>query len=64
MIRTLITLSEEDKEWLDIYSHANHQSTAETIRQAIQGFHEDVKRQNKKQILMQTSGICAPKKQK
>ena len=57
MIRTLITLSQEDKDWLDNYSHLNHQSTAETIRQAIQGFHEEVKKENRKKILNSTSGL-------
>jgi hypothetical protein len=57
MIRTLITLSEEDKKWLDSYSHLQHQSTAETIRQAIQTFHEEVNKENKKHLLSQTSGL-------
>jgi len=57
LIRTLITLSREDKEWLDNYSHLNHQSTAETIRQAVQQFHETIKKENKKDILLKTSGM-------
>jgi hypothetical protein len=57
LIRTLITLSTEDKEWLDSYSHLNHQSTAETIRQAINNFHEEIKKESKKNILKMTSGL-------
>lgn len=57
LIRTLITLSVEDKEWLDTYSHSQHQSTAETIRQAIKQFHETIKKESKKNIIIETSGV-------
>jgi hypothetical protein len=33
--RTIITLSEEDKQWLESYSRANQVSLAEAIRQGI-----------------------------
>ena len=57
LIRTLITLSMDDKKWLDTYSHLNQQSTAETIRQAIHNFHEEIKKESKKDILKTTSGL-------
>ena len=34
-IRTIITLSEEDKRWLESYSNAHQVSLAEAIRQGI-----------------------------
>ncbi|MBF0253619.1 MAG: hypothetical protein HQL11_00610 [Candidatus Omnitrophica bacterium] len=35
MTRTIITLSEKDKQWLDRYSRMHGQSLAETMRKAI-----------------------------
>ena len=34
-VRTIITLSEEDKQWLKSYSNLHHVSVAEAIRQGI-----------------------------
>ena len=35
-VRTIITLPEQDKEWLESYSRSHKISTAEAIRQGIQ----------------------------
>lgn len=38
MVRTIITLDEEQKKWLESYSKIHRQSLAETIRCAINEF--------------------------
>ncbi|MCK5735756.1 MAG: hypothetical protein KAH21_04720 [Spirochaetaceae bacterium] len=40
MIRTLISLNEKDKRWLDSYSRSRHQSIAETVRPAVHIYRE------------------------
>ena len=57
MLRTIITINEEDKEWLDHFSHANHQSMAQTIRRAIQHFRQQNKKGQNKNILEKTAGL-------
>lgn len=39
-VRTIITLPEQDKEWLEGYSRSHDISTAEAIRQGIQKLKE------------------------
>ena len=57
MIRTIISLAEQDKRWLDSYSRSHHQSLAETVRQAIKTLRECSETETEKQILQQTSGL-------
>ncbi|MBN1699349.1 MAG: hypothetical protein JW881_17650 [Spirochaetales bacterium] len=38
MARTIITIPDDIKTWLDHYSHRHHQSLAATIRAAIKNF--------------------------
>lgn len=55
--RTLITVSKDDKLWLDRYSHLNHQSIAQTIRRAIAEFREQQTKQGREKLLQKTSGL-------
>ena len=57
MIRTIITLPRELKNWLDNYSKARNRPTAETIREAIIAYKAAVENDQDKDILKKTSGI-------
>lgn len=58
MIRTIITIPESDKEWLDRYSHLHHQSIAETVRQAIHCYQShQVESEEDDAVLRETAGI-------
>ncbi len=57
MVRTIITLSEQDKKWLDNFSQSRRQSTAETIRMAIRHFKGQVQKKSYKECLAMTAGI-------
>ena len=58
MVRTLVTIEETDKRWLDRYSDRHKQSTAETIRLAIKEFQKKAKQSNYHRVLEATSGLC------
>lgn len=62
MTRTIITLPDELKEWLDNYSHIHHQSLAETIRCAIKEYKKNKQDEVKNDILYKTSGIWKNRK--
>jgi hypothetical protein len=59
MGRTLITIPDEDKNWLRAYSHVQKQSIAETIRVAIRELRHRVSKRDKQDILNQTYGLWA-----
>ncbi len=56
MTRTIVTLPTEMKTWLDSYSKKSNRSTAETIREAIRVYKENIEKQ-KKDPIMETSGM-------
>lgn len=58
MIRTLISLEKEDKEWLSQFSNERGQSVSETIRQAIRHFIENVP-QKRDEIFTRAAGLWA-----
>ena len=62
MTRTIITISNEDKQWLDHYSHRHRQSMAETIREAIRHLRQDFKKGHYQDALAKTAGIWKKKK--
>ena len=57
MIRTLISLEERDKRWLDSYSRRRHQSIAETVRMALQAYREVGDPNEKTELLSATAGL-------
>lgn len=57
MTRTIVTLEESDKRWLDRYSGRHSQSTAETIRLAIREFQKKTRQDDYASALKKTSGI-------
>ena len=57
MVRTIITLEENDKKWLDRYSGRYGRSTAETIRQAIKEFQKQARKGEYQNILKATAGL-------
>ena len=59
MIRTLISLDEESKRWLDRQAREENVSTAELIRTAVRKYRADKKREGLplNDLLKQTSGI-------
>ena len=62
MARTIITISDTIKEWLENYSHMNHQSIAETIRNAIEEYKTKVENGGIDEIIIKTSGIWKDRK--
>ena len=61
MTRVIISLSENDKRWLDQYSALHGQATSEVIHDAIQFFRRKVSSQALHQTLKNTSGILKSK---
>lgn len=59
MIRTVISLDEESKKWLDQQAREEKISTAELIRAAVRKYREEKKRETipLSDLLKQTSGI-------
>lgn len=57
MTRTIITLEESEKRWLEDYSHREHQSMAETVRQAIRAYRDKVSAEGEGEVLRQTAGM-------
>ena len=59
MIRTIISLDEESKEWLDQQAREENISTAELIRTAVRKYRDEKRREAfpLKDLLKQTSGI-------
>lgn len=57
MTRTILTLEETDKKWLDRYSREHKQSTAETIREAIRAFRQKEREGGYRRVLDSTAGL-------
>ena len=59
MIRTVISLDEESKEWLAQQARAENVSTAEIIRTAVRKYRDEKKREALplSELLKQTSGM-------
>ena len=57
MVRTIITIEETDKRWLDRYSGQKGQSTAETIRLAIKAFQKGTREKGYRDTLKNTAGL-------
>ena len=59
MIRTVISLDEESKEWLDQQARAENVSTAEINRTAVRKYRDEKKREALplSEFLTQTSGM-------
>jgi hypothetical protein len=55
--RTIITLSEEDKLWLESYSSVHGVSVAEAIRQGIRRLKEAERRETYRILVDRTRGI-------
>jgi len=56
-IRTIITLSEEDKRWLESYSNAHQVSLAEAIRQGIRRLKDAELRETYRVLVQSTKGL-------
>jgi Arc/MetJ-type ribon-helix-helix transcriptional regulator len=54
--RTIITLPDDDKAWLEGYSRTRNISMAEAIRQGIRKLKESLQRDTYQRILQQTKG--------
>jgi hypothetical protein len=61
MVRTIVTLDESDKRWLDRYSSRQSQSTAETIRRAIREFQKKAQGDDYNRALKETAGLLKDK---
>ena len=57
MVRTLISLPESDKIWLDAYSHRHRRSRAEIVRRALHNFRRAVEDGGFKPSLRATAGL-------
>jgi hypothetical protein len=55
--RTIITLSEEDKRWLESYSRLNRVSVEEAIRQGIRKLKEAELFENYQTLVQRTKGL-------
>ena len=62
MIRTIITLPRELKNWLDNYSKSHNKPTAETIREAIIAYKANVENESTDDLLKKTRGIWKDRK--
>ena len=61
MVRTIVTIEESDKNWLDRYSGRHGQSTAETIRAAIKDFQQKMRGEDYRKALQSTAGLLKGK---
>ena len=59
MIRTVVSLEDEDKAWLDRKAEESQVSMAEVVRQAVRRYREESDREARplRQLLYATSGI-------
>ena len=56
-IRTIITLSEEDKQWLESYSNVHQVSLAEAIRQGIRRLKDAELQETYRVLVRSTKGL-------
>lgn len=61
MVRTIVTVEDADKRWLDRFSHRHGQSTAQTIRIAIKDFQKQSRQSDYKKALEATAGLLKGK---
>lgn len=61
MVRTIVSLEEADKRWLDRYSGRHGLSTAEAIRQAIKDFQKRAQGEDYRRALKDTAGLLRGK---
>lgn len=61
MTRTIISLEDSDKRWLDRYSNRHKQSTAQTIRLAIKIFQAKAQEGEYHRVLKGTAGLLKSK---
>ena len=55
--RTIITISEDDKKWLESYGRANQVSVAEAVRRGIYILRESSKQKTYQHLVKETRGI-------
>jgi hypothetical protein len=55
--RTIITISEDDKKWLESYGRANKVSVAEAVRRGIYILRESSKKKTYQHLVKETEGI-------
>jgi hypothetical protein len=56
-VRTIITLSEEDKQWLESYSSLHHMSVAEAVRRGIRKLKEAEYSENYQTLVLNSKGL-------
>lgn len=56
-VRTIITLSEEDKKWLESYSRLHHMSVAEAIRRGIKKLKAAEFLENYQTLVLNSKGL-------
>ncbi len=61
MTRTIISIPQELKVWLDDYSQSNNKPTAETIREAIRAYKKKIETESGVDLLSQTNGLWKAK---
>lgn len=61
MRKTLISLDEQDRDWLEHYSQSNNQSLAKTIRDAVKALREQQRDGQHINIFSLTAGIWRDK---
>ncbi|MCF6270204.1 MAG: hypothetical protein L3J41_10860 [Melioribacteraceae bacterium] len=61
MTRTIISIPNELKIWLDDFSKSNNRPTAETIREAIYAYKKRMEIETEVDLLSQTSGLWKAK---
>jgi hypothetical protein len=57
MTRTIITIAEQDRDWLASHSRSKRQSMAETVRQAIHRYREEISAESDGCVLRETAGL-------
>ena len=56
MIRSIISITRNDKEWLDRYGRRNKVSSAELVRRAFKEYRTRVERRNLQTVIRETAG--------
>ena len=56
-VRTIITLSEKDKKWLESYSSLHHMSVAEAIRRGIKKLKEAEYYETYQSLVLNSKGL-------
>lgn len=56
MIRSIISITRDDKEWLDCYGRRHKLSSAELVRRAIKEYRARVERRNLQTVIRETAG--------